>query len=93
MVDFTDPEPVAEPDYVAPCRGDGLGRPPLGDLAVAGDCRWIILLGVRAFRHRRRSMGRLWPARVPGFGGLLGELIRKNLRQMICTLDFWWRWC
>jgi len=27
--------------------------------------------------------------RVPGFGGLLGELIRKNLRQMICTLDFW----
>jgi hypothetical protein len=26
---------------------------------------------------------------VPGFGGLLGELIRKNLRQMICTLDFW----
>lgn len=27
--------------------------------------------------------------RVPGFGGLLGELIRKNLRQMLSTLDFW----
>jgi hypothetical protein len=27
--------------------------------------------------------------RVPGFGGLLGELIRKNLRQMVSTLDFW----
>ncbi|HTB13382.1 MAG TPA: hypothetical protein VK752_17495 [Bryobacteraceae bacterium] len=27
--------------------------------------------------------------RVPAFGGLLRELIRNNLRQMICTLDFW----
>jgi hypothetical protein len=27
--------------------------------------------------------------RVPGFGGLLGRLIQKNLRQMLCTLDFW----
>jgi hypothetical protein len=26
---------------------------------------------------------------VPNFGGPLGELIRKNLRQMISTLDFW----
>jgi hypothetical protein len=31
-----------------------------------------------------------WLARkVPGFGGVLGELIRKNLRQMLTTLDFW----
>jgi hypothetical protein len=27
--------------------------------------------------------------RVPGFGGLLGVLIQKNLRQMFSTLDFW----
>jgi hypothetical protein len=27
--------------------------------------------------------------RVPGFPGLLGELIRKNVRQMLSTLDFW----
>jgi hypothetical protein len=27
--------------------------------------------------------------RVPGFGGLLGGLVKKNLRQMISTLDFW----
>jgi hypothetical protein len=27
--------------------------------------------------------------RVPGFGGLLGNLIQKNLRQMLSTLDFW----
>ncbi len=36
--------------------------------------------------------GGAWDAlarRVPGFGGLLGELIRKNLRQMLSTLDFW----
>jgi len=36
--------------------------------------------------------GGAWDAlarRVPGFGGLLGELIRKNLRQMVSTLDFW----
>ena len=36
--------------------------------------------------------GGAWDAlarRVPGFGGLLGELIRKNLRQMLTTLDFW----
>jgi hypothetical protein len=26
---------------------------------------------------------------VPSFGGILGELIRKNLRQMVSTLDFW----
>lgn len=26
---------------------------------------------------------------VPGIGGLLGELVKKNLRQMISTLDFW----
>jgi hypothetical protein len=36
--------------------------------------------------------GGAWDAlarQVPGFGGLLGELIRKNLRQMISTLDLW----
>jgi len=36
--------------------------------------------------------GGAWDAlarRVPGFGGLLGELIRKNVRQMLSTLDFW----
>jgi hypothetical protein len=36
--------------------------------------------------------GGAWDAlarRVPGFGGLLGELMRKNLRQMLSTLDFW----
>jgi hypothetical protein len=36
--------------------------------------------------------GGAWDAlarRVPGFGGVLGELIRKNLRQMLSTLDFW----
>jgi hypothetical protein len=36
--------------------------------------------------------GGSWDAlarRVPGFGGLLGELVRKNLRQMFSTLDFW----
>jgi hypothetical protein len=36
--------------------------------------------------------GGAWDAlarRVPGFGGVLGELIRKNLRQMLTTLDFW----
>lgn len=36
--------------------------------------------------------GGAWDAlarRVPGFGGPLGELIRKNLRQMLSTLDFW----
>ena len=27
--------------------------------------------------------------RVPVFPGMLGELIRKDLRQMIATLDFW----
>ncbi len=27
--------------------------------------------------------------RIPGFGGLLGVLIQKNLRQMLSTLDFW----
>jgi len=27
--------------------------------------------------------------RVPGFGGQLRELIRKNLRQMLSTLDLW----
>jgi hypothetical protein len=26
---------------------------------------------------------------VPGIGGLLGELVKKNLRQMVSTLDFW----
>lgn len=36
--------------------------------------------------------GGAWDAlarQVPAFPGLLGELIRKNLRQIICTLDFW----
>ena len=36
--------------------------------------------------------GGAWDAlarRVPGIGGLLGELVKKNLRQMISTLDFW----
>jgi hypothetical protein len=36
--------------------------------------------------------GGAWDAlsrRVPGFPGLLGELIRKNLRQMMSTLDLW----
>lgn len=36
--------------------------------------------------------GGAWDAlarRVPGFGGLLGTLIQKNLRQMLSTLDFW----
>jgi hypothetical protein len=36
--------------------------------------------------------GGAWDAlarRVPGFGGLLGRLIQKNLRQMLSTLDFW----
>lgn len=27
--------------------------------------------------------------RVPGFGGVLGRLIQKNVRQMLSTLDFW----
>jgi hypothetical protein len=36
--------------------------------------------------------GGAWDAlarRVPGFGGLLGVLIQKNLRQMLSMLDFW----
>lgn len=36
--------------------------------------------------------GGAWDAlarRVPGFPGLLGVLIQKNLRQMFSTLDFW----